>query len=185
MHLLIVAMLVVLMAQTPAGAWLDAPLANWNTSLGAVPRARVDKGAPPLDPRCNDTHRTGNSPEDKQLTNAGWTLFGQEQQVDDVALVTALTGVDGMCRPLGFQAFVFVGGKLAGTVAPKPMDSRSDGSSGPIHLNTASNLTVGFARYQPDDALCCPSKRQIVTYTIDRTGPRPLLVPRSVMPLGR
>jgi hypothetical protein len=102
-----------------------------------------------------------------------------------VALVMALTTVDGMCRPMGFQAFVFVGGKLAGTVSPQPMDSRTDGSAAPIHLTTASTLTVGFSRYTPADALCCPSKRQIVTYTIERHGPRPLLVPRSVMPLGR
>jgi LppP/LprE lipoprotein len=169
---------------TSAGAWLDLPLTNWNTSLTAVPRAKVDKNTP-LDPRCNDTHRSGHSAEDKQLTSAGWTLFGEEQQLEDVALVTALTGVDGMCRPLGYQAFVFVGGKLAGTVSPQPMDSRADGSTSPIHLMSASTLTVGFARYAATDARCCPSKRQIVTYTIDRSGPRPLLVPRTVMPLGK
>lgn len=102
-----------------------------------------------------------------------------------MALVTALTSVDGMCRPLGYQAFVFVGGKFAGTISPRPMDSRADGSSGQIHLSSTSTLTVGFVRYKPSDALCCPSRRQIVTYTIDRAGARPLLVPRSVMPLAR
>ncbi len=137
-----------------------------------------------MDPRCNDTHRSGHSTEDKQITDAGWTLFGEEQQLEDVALVTALTRVDGMCRPLGYQGFVFVNGKLAGTVSPTPMDSRTDGSTGPIHLSSASTLTVGFSRYESSDALCCPSKRQIVTYTIDRTGARPLLVPRDMKPLG-
>ncbi len=171
-------------ARSP-GDWLDAPLTNWNSSLTAVPKAKIDKNAQPLDPRCNDTHRSGHSPEDKQLTSAGWTLYGEQQQLDDVALVTALTSVDPMCRPLGYQAFLFVGGKLAGTVSPSPMDSRSDGSAGPIHLTTVTSLTVGFARYKPADARCCPSKRQIVTYNMDRSGARPLLVPRSVMPLGR
>jgi hypothetical protein len=167
------------------GSWLDAPLTNWNEKLTAVPQAKIDKNAQPLDPRCNDTHRGGHSPEDKLLTGAGWTLFGEEQQMEDVALVTALTSVDRMCRPLGYQAFVFVGGTLAGTVSPTPMDSRTDGSTAPIHLTSTSTLTVGFARYKPTDALCCPWKRQIVTYNIDRTGPRPLLVPRSVIPLGK
>jgi cellobiose-specific phosphotransferase system component IIB len=168
-----------------AKSWLDAPLTNWNTTVTAIPRAKVDKNAGPMDPRCNDTHRTGSSAEDKAIMAAGWTLFGQEQQVDDVALVTALTSVDGMCRPLGYQAFVFIGGKFAGTVSPKPMDSRADGSNGPIHLMSPSTLTVGFSRYKPDDALCCPSRRQIVTYVIDRTGARPLLVPRTVTPLTK
>jgi hypothetical protein len=167
-----------------AGAWLDGPLTNWNTTLIAIPRAALPKG-PAMDPRCKETQRSGNSPEDKLLTGAGWTLFGQEQQFDDVALVMALTSVDGMCRPLGYQGFVFVGGKLAGTISPKPMDSRMDGSTSPIHLTSVSTLTVGFNRYTGSDALCCPSKRQIVTYRIERTGPRPLLVPGTVMPLGR
>jgi LppP/LprE lipoprotein len=170
--------------KTPT-SWLDAPLTNWNATLTAIPRARIDKSAEPMDPRCKDTQRSGSSAEDKLLTSAGWTLFGQEQQLDDVALVTALTSVDGMCRPLGYQAFVFVDGKFAGTISPVPMDSRSDGSTGPIHLTSTSTITVGFSRYKPSDALCCPSRRQIVTYSIDRAGARPLLVPRTVTPLTK
>ena len=172
-------------SKTRGGAWLDAPLTNWNAKLTALPRAAVAKGAAAMDPQCKETQRSGNSPEDKLLAAAGWTLFGQEQQFEDVALVMALTSVDGMCRPLGYQGFIFVDGKLAGTVSPRPMDSRSDGASSPIHLTSTSTLTVGFNRYTGTDPLCCPSKRQIVTYTIDRTGPRPLLVPRTMMPLGR
>jgi hypothetical protein len=48
-----------------------------------------------------------------------------------------------------------------------------------------STLTVGFARYKSTDVPSCPSRRQIVTYTIERSGPRPLLVPQTVMPLGK
>jgi hypothetical protein len=172
-------------AQPRAGAWLDAPLNNWNTRLTTIPRATIAKGAPVMDPRCTDTQRSGHSPEDKALTAAGWKLFGEQQQFEDVSLVMALTTADGMCRPIGYQGFVFVGGKLAGTVSPKPMDARMDGSSAPIHLTSTSTLTVGFNRYTDADAMCCPSKRQIVTYKIERTGPRPLLVPRDVSALGR
>lgn len=57
-------------ANRPA-SWLDAPLTNWNTTLTAIPRAKVDKGAEPMDPRCNDTHRSGSSAEDKLVTSAG------------------------------------------------------------------------------------------------------------------
>jgi hypothetical protein len=168
-----------------AGAWLDGPLSNWNTRVTAIPRAAATQGAPAMDPRCTETQRTGHSAEDKALTAAGWKLFGEQQQFEDVSLVMALSTADGMCRPLGYQGFVFVGGKLAGTVSPKPMDARMDGSSAPIHLTSTSMLTVGFNRYTESDALCCPSKRQIVTYKIERTGPRPLLVPRDVAALGR
>jgi len=174
-------------AAKSGGRWLDTPLTNWNwnTKLTAIPRALLGKDAAPMDPRCKETQRSGHSAEDKLITGAGWTLFGEEQQFDDVALVMALTSVDGMCRPLGYQGFVFVGGKLAGTVSPEPMDTRTDGSTGPIHLTSTSRLTVGFNRYEASDARCCPSKRQIVTYNIERTGARPLLVPRDVVPLGK
>jgi hypothetical protein len=145
----------------------------------------IAKDAAPMDPRCKETQRSGHSAEDKAITGAGWTLFGEEQQFDDVALVMALTSVDGMCRPQGYQGFVFVGGRLAGTVSPEPMNTRMDGSTGQIHLTSTSRLIIGFNRYMPDDARCCPSKRQIVTYNIERSGPRPLLIPRDVVPLGR
>jgi hypothetical protein len=168
-----------------AGAWLDAPLSNWNAKVTTIPHAVINNTAPVMDPRCAETQRSGYSPEDKLLTNAGWKLFGEQQQFDDVSLVMALSTADGMCRPLGYQGFVFVGGKLAGTVSPKPVDSRVDGSISPIHLTSTSTLTVGFNRYTESDALCCPSKRQIVTFKIERTGPRPLLVPRDVAALGR
>ena len=168
-----------------AGAWLDSPLTNWNTKVTSIPRAMAGKNALPMDPRCTETQRSGHSAEDKALTAAGWKLFGEQQQFDDVSLVMALSTADGMCRPMGYQGFVFVNGKLAGTVSPSPMDSRMDGSTSPIHLTSTSTLTVGFNRYTDADAMCCPSKRQIVTYKIERTGPRPLLVPRDVAALGR
>lgn len=169
-----------------AGDWLDArpPLSNWNAKLTSIPHATIIPSAPAMDPSCAETQRSGHSAEDKALTAAGWKLFGEQQQFEDVSLVMALSSADGMCRPLGYQGFVFVGGKLAGTIAPKPMDSRTDGAASPIHLTSTSRLTVGFSRYEPSDALCCPSHRQIVTYTIERTGPRPLLVPRDVASLG-
>ena len=44
--------------------------------------------------------------------------------------LAGMADADGMCRPLGYQLFVFVGGSFAGTLSPLPMDSRADQSSG-------------------------------------------------------
>ncbi len=40
------------------------------------------------------------------------------QRFGDGEVVLGRSGVDGMCRPLGYQGFVFVGGRFAGTLAP-------------------------------------------------------------------
>ena len=92
-----------------------------------------------------------------------------------------MTGGDGMCRPTGYNIFVFVGGRFAGTLSPAAMNSRDDASSGAVRILGADSLSAEFARYAAQkDALCCPSSRVTVRYRIDRAGAGPVVVPVEV-----
>ena len=93
----------------------------------------------------------------------------------------ATASADGMCRPDGFQAFVFVNGAFAGTIAPHPMDSRTDGSlSGfGVTLFNAQGLSASFERYGENDPLCCPHATTTVDYKLESKNGHAVLVPTS------
>ncbi len=92
-----------------------------------------------------------------------------------------MSGVDGMCRPLGYQGFVFVGEQFAGTLSPQPMNSRTDGDMARIFLTSPSRLWVEYKRYDNDDPLCCPSEMNQVWFNIEAKNAKPLLIPTEVM----
>lgn len=156
------------------GGWLDAPRTQWNAVGMRVP------AAPPMDPatdpRCGQQERPSELPEDADVVAAGWHLFGSYEGGWGITLVKGLSGYDGMCRPLGFNEFVFVGGTFAGTIAPTPMDSRTDGVVSQVGLRGPAELSASFARYKATDPLCCPSDSTFVTYTVNRTPTGPVLV---------
>jgi prolyl oligopeptidase len=160
--------------------WLDGSLANWNRVGSTVPRAPAPAGDPATAGRCARQARPPGSAEDRAVAAAGWTLFGPRQSFGETTVVQGLSGFDGMCRPLGYQAFVFVGKLFAGTLAPSPMNARSDGAAGPLALDEPSRLTADFARYGPTDPLCCPSRVDAVAYRVAREKDGPLLVPAEV-----
>ncbi|MFN8557187.1 MAG: LppP/LprE family lipoprotein [Dehalococcoidia bacterium] len=114
-------------------------------------------------------------------------MVGSYESGWGVRVVLGASNYDGMCRPLGYQVFVFADGLFAGTVAPVPMDSRTDGAAGPSSLVDGDRLNVTFSRYAPSDPLCCPSRTSSVTYAIDRAGAAPVLRATSVFttPLSR
>ncbi|MGH9846718.1 MAG: META domain-containing protein, partial [Blastocatellia bacterium] len=112
------------------------------------------------------------------------TLFGPVQSYSGTSVFMAMSDVDGMCRPLGYQIFVFVNGKFAGTLSPTPMNSRADGAMGTVRLTRPDKLSAEFVRYTDADPLCCPSKTGAVDYRIDRSGKGGLVVPTGVIPLG-
>jgi hypothetical protein len=116
------------------------------------------------------------------VADAGWAPFGPAPRESGTVVILGMTAVDGMCRPLGFQAFMFVDGHFAGTLSPVPMDSRTDGVESRIELTGPADLTVEFSRYAATDPLCCPSGLSRVTYRIERPGPGsdPVLVPVQV-----
>jgi hypothetical protein len=168
-------------AQAPAsGAWLEtSPTGNWNTPGAAVPMAPPPAGGT-SDPRCGSQERPAESPEEDQVVAAGWHIFNAARVGWGVRVVDGLVDYDGMCRPNHFQAFVFADGVFAGTIAPAPMNARTDGSGRVIDVHGPDGaVSAQFVRYTPADALCCPSSVYQVEYGVDRSGDAPVLVPLS------
>jgi hypothetical protein len=104
-------------------------------------------------------------------------MFDRQIVQRDVEIIGGLAAVDGMCRPAAFNIFVFVGGRLAGTLSPSDMYSRTDGSIGGAIRLADDDIAAEFARYADADALCCPSGRVTVRYRIDRKTSPPVVVP--------
>lgn len=69
-------------------------------------------------------------------------LYGAVQSYGPTKVVTAMSGFDGMCRPLGYQAFVCWEGRYAGTLSPAAMNSRTDGMLMNIRLVSATPVIV-------------------------------------------
>ncbi|MGH7331653.1 MAG: LppP/LprE family lipoprotein [Candidatus Rokuibacteriota bacterium] len=163
-----------------AEPWLDQIAANWNRPGASVPPAPVAGGAASNLTRCGETARPPTLVADRAARAAGWTLFGPAQVFAATTVVMAMADVDGMCRPLQYQAFVFVDGRLAGTLSPLPMDSRTDGALSVVRLFRADELVAEFARYTPTDALCCPSRTSTVSYRIERGSRGAMVTPVSI-----
>jgi hypothetical protein len=172
---LVLTMLLPLSATARQASWLDGDLASWNTPGMNIPAAPVIDGN--TDPRCAENQRPAETAEDDALIAQGWKLFAAYQRGWGVTLISGLSGYDGMCRPLGYQSFVFVDGVFAGTIAPQPMDARTDGASNGIDLYNDNQLWGEFVRYTADDPLCCPSGSTAVNYTVDETADGPVLNP--------
>jgi hypothetical protein len=132
--------------------------------------------------RCNLSVRR-DTPGQRALADAGWLPYlhvDREIAQRDVEIVAGMAEADGMCRPMDFNVFVFVGGQLAGTLSPLLMTSRGDGAIGAVRLAPDDTIAAEFARYTDRDALCCPSGRISVRYRIDRKGPQAVVVPVSI-----
>lgn len=159
------------------GVWLDAPV-PWNTPGAAIQTAAPGAGDPGDWTHCLDEIRPPESSDDQAVVDAGWTLFSTYVVGWGVTANWGLADLDGMCRPLTYQVFVFVDGGFAGTISPAPMVNRSDGAAAELHiLPGGGGLTATFNRYSPDDALCCPSRKTTVNYVIDRTPSGPVVQP--------
>jgi len=157
------------------GVWLDGPRDPWNTPGMAVPAARGEPEE--VQEICARFLRPPETAEDEAFAAAGWHLDGPYQRGWGVTLVGGTVGFDGMCRPLGYQRFVFVDGAFAGTLSPGPMASRTDGALGDAGVAEAGRVWARFARYAPDDPLCCPSGETLVQFAIVRTAAGPVLNP--------
>jgi hypothetical protein len=178
------AILPALRAQTPAPpSWLDQPLANWNKPGAALPRAALDQaGRQRLIARCK-LEVPASTDAERALAEAGWIPFlnfDQSLVRDGIEIVDGMADADGMCRPLKYNIFVFVGGRFAGTLSPALMNSREDASSGAVRVLGADGISSEFSRYLDKDALCCPSSRVTVRYRVDRAGAAPVVAPTDV-----
>jgi LppP/LprE lipoprotein len=160
------------------GSWLDQPLSNWNQPGMDVPQAAAMN--PLTNPRCLGQGRPPETAADQALADNGWTLFSSYMAGWNTFIVRGLSGYDGMCRPLGFNAFVFVDGQFAGTIAPDAMDSRTDGVGDARFFFASDMLSAEFQRYTPSDPLCCPSGHATVVYRVMRMPEGPVVVPQTV-----
>jgi LppP/LprE lipoprotein len=179
---LVAAFVLLLSRIASEAAWLDASApAPWNQAGTAVPSAPSVQGND--DPRCRESERPAETPEDRSVAAKGWRLFHDYQGGWGLKVIWALSGYDGMCRPWGYQVFVFVRGVFAGTLSPHPMDARTDASLFSVQLLSRvagpDPLVATFERYAESDPLCCPSRRTLVRYRIDQSGRAPLLMPVS------
>ena len=155
-------------ARPASESWLDRPLTDWNRSRGQVvplpePPAVPDIAAPDI---CDEQMRKPVQPFERTLVARGWKLFGPVQVFGPAQVVMATAGLDGMCRPLGFQVFVVWDGRYAGTLSPVAMQSRTDGALVRVELLSPSRLTAEFSRYAPGDPACCPSRTAVVNYVL-------------------
>jgi len=156
--------------------WLDMkPLPNWNSRKRVILETKKISASELK--RCSTSVRQPSLPQDFILTKMNWTLTGAAQVFGNTAVITTAEGFDGMCRPLKFETYVFVGNRLAGGLTPGPEDSRTDGSVINVNLYSETDLSAEFARYRDSDALCCPYKTERVTYKVKPDGRNFLLVP--------
>lgn len=164
-------------AAVSAGSWLDRVPAGWNSAGRTIPMAPRIDADPPDTPRCAGLIRSATSPEERAIVAAGWWLIGPAQVFDDLVVMRAGVAVDGMCRPLGYQGFVFVEGRFAGTLSPVAMNARTDGAERLVIVANSRRLLVEYSRYRPVDPLCCPSAIAVVAFEIDRQVAGPVTVP--------
>ena len=163
--------------------WLDMqPLPNWNSRSRAI--LRTERMRPADLAQCRRFTRPPTLLADRLLTQQGWTLVGPAQVFGRTTVVTVAQSFDGMCRPLEFQALVFVGNRVAGTMSPGPMSSRTDGSLVNVRMLSETDLTAEYVRYGENDALCCPSRIEAVSFTIRPDGANFLLIPETKTPIG-
>lgn len=157
-------------SQEAGGSWMDEPaIASWNSAGRPVPAAPdVDD---PVNPRCRELARPPQSNVDTQVRDRGWDLVGAFQGGWEVLVVRGTATYDGMCRPMQYQDFVFVRGRFAGTLAPAPMNSRTDGALSRVTLQGPTRLTAEYLRYEEPDALCCPSRITQVAFDIAADPP--------------
>lgn len=156
-----------------SSTWLDRSLTtNWNRNDGVIPSAPRSSNS--ISGACRSQIRSAESAVDRALNRAGWTLFGSSQTFGNVTVVNGMAAVDGMCRPLQFNTFVFVGTKFAGTLSPNVMNSREDSALTDANLNSPTEIAAEYTRYTDDDGLCCPSRMTRVEFSITG-GTRPIV----------
>jgi LppP/LprE lipoprotein len=160
-------------------SWLDRKLVNWNKPSSELPRLPSPSAATNLD-RCKGSFRSPSSDSEKALANRGWKLFGKVQTSGKTKIVMATSGFDGMCRPVGYQHFVYVEDRYTGTLSPTLMDSRTDGALITARLVNPTKISAEFVRYTASDALCCPLRTSFVTYQI-QPGKIPNLMATAVV----
>jgi hypothetical protein len=154
-------------AQSPPTdqSWLDQPLTSWNKDASGFPQLPEPTTVTNLE-QCLESVRQPENDAERALFRRGWQLFGAVQSFGLTQLIMATSGFDGMCRPIGYQAFIYAEGRYAGTLSPLLMNSRTDGALINVRLLDATKISAEFVRYDTTDPLCCPSKTSFVSYSL-------------------
>jgi hypothetical protein len=160
----------------PAGSRLDSASLQWNTPGASFPKAPQDVEKNITPEYCKAHERPVRLPEERVFAGAGWMVFASSQGKDGVTVVGGALGEDGMCRPDPYQYFVFVRGKFAGTLSPRLMRARSDGSVNKVDFAGPGTIVADFSRYTGADPLCCPSRISQATYEVRERSRNPVVV---------
>jgi hypothetical protein len=153
-------------------SWLDGPRPDWNTAGSPVPSPKVAFSAA----QCESSLRPAETAEDEAVVAAGWGLVSAYRAGWGVKVVTGTIWLDGMCRPVGYQVFVFADGQYAGSISPDVMSSRS-GDPGSIRWFDHDTVAVNYNRFRPNDPLCCPSGQEVdLRFRIDRAPDGPVIL---------
>ncbi len=161
-------------SQLQTRSWLDAPLNDWN-SEAAIPKAPLNTSSAQDWERCSSSIRRPSGGMEQAIAAQGWKLFEKPRVFDKLRVLQAASSMDGGCRPMGYQGFVFEGRRFMGTVAPATMDSRSDGALEAVVFPMADHITIDvrgymlmayFNRYKPGDPVCCPTSITVVSYVL-------------------
>jgi hypothetical protein len=165
----------------PAGTWLDSAPVEWSPPGASFPKAPQDVEKNISPEYCKTHERPIRLKEERVVAGAGWMVFASFQGKDGLTVVGGALSQDGMCRPDPYQYFVFVRGKFAGTLSPRLMRARSDGSVNKVSFAARGRIVATFSRYTSVDPLCCPSRLSEVTYEIrEESGGRPFVILVSV-----
>ncbi len=168
----------------PQDGWLANPLTPWNQPGMAIPGVPPDTSAS-IAPFCQSSVRPPETPADEAIVNEGWVLFGIYEGGWGIQTVGGAAEFDGMCRPMGYQYFVFMNGQFAGTISPVPMNSRTTGAGRIVTLDNDHRVTANYVRYASEDPLCCPSRPSVsIEFQINETATGPVLVPSRVIQGG-
>ena len=165
--------------------WLDTKPKQWNRAGSSIPKVKKAFGEADikdLKNRCDASRQRPNadSPEVRTVAGRGWTVFKSQSDFHGIVIVSAQQDYDGMCRPIGYQDFVFVNGVFAGTLSPKSMNAREDGASINESFPGDGKISVDFVRYAQKDPLCCPSRISEAAFEIQTVGGNPVVVLTNV-----
>ena len=111
--------------------------------------------------------RAAKDADERALVAAGWQLVGAAEHQGELHILRASSTGGDTHFMRAYNLFVFQHGRYAGTVAPAAMTSSTDGAVGGVHDVTRTGFKATFARYTPQDPLCCPSRKTEVLYKLD------------------
>ena len=104
-----------------------------------------------------------------------------------MTMVSGLSGHDGMSPAMVLSRLRVRDGVFAGTLAPVPSLSRTDGAlTRDARIESDGRLGAVFIRYAAEDPLCCPSRpSNAVSYHVERTPQGPVLLVDKIIEIPR